>query len=147
MQLGCRGEWEMESWRNGHDSKAHVASFFIRESLCSPGFHTRESISTCRVCPTLASDPSPVRPCREDFSGCHSWSWPGPDQVTPTPGGTAPFPLLLSPPVPRLGKLIQVPSSKFKSLAALPQLTPKLSHSEGGSGGGQEFRLRVWLVV
>lgn len=31
-----------------------------------------------------------------------------------------------------------VSSSKFKALAALPQITPKLSHFEGGGGGGQE---------
>lgn len=50
-----------------------------------------------------------VWPCWEELSGCHSWSWPGPDQVTSTPAGTAPFPLLLSPPVPRLGNV-----SKFQ---------------------------------
>lgn len=52
-----------------------------------------------------------------------------------------PFPFPLSPPVPRLGKLIQVPSSKFKALAALPQMTPKLSHSKGGGG---EARSSGW---
>lgn len=54
--------------------------------------------------------------------------------------GLFPFLFPLSPPVLRLGKLFQVPSSKFKSLAALPQMTPKLSHSKAGGGGGQEFR-------
>lgn len=96
--------------------------------------------------PPLLQTPLRCGLAREDVSGRHSWSCPALTHH-PHPWRDGPLLFLLSPPVPRLEKLTQVPSSKCKSLAALPQRTPKLPHSEGASGGGQELGLRIWLVV
>lgn len=68
---------------------------------------------------------------------------------SPPPLEGLPPPLFFSPLLcPVWGNLSKFQAVNVsKSLAALPQMTPKASHSEGANGGGQEFGLRIWLVV
>ena len=120
-------------------SKLSLASFLVCESFCSLGFHTSESIFLPGCDPPWLQTPLWVGSCRKDRLAARD----GPDPP-PAPrrrGPPAPFPL--SPPMPHLGKLIQVPNSKLKSLAALPLMTPELSLSKAVGGGGQEFRPRM----
>ena len=118
-------------------SKLSLASFLVCESFCSLGFHTSESISLPGCDWPWLQTPLWVGSCRRDRLAARD----GPEMALRRRCHPSPFPL--SPPMPHLGKLIRVPNSKLKSLAALPLMTPELFLSKAAGGGGQEFRPRM----